>query len=564
MDIGKSIIELPLDATENMMWITRLDSGSLAAWSTTYVDLLIHAPTASSGSLVRLLKSIESADYLGLRRPHLTIELPAEIDAATWRYLENLVWPPLDSSGTSHASQVSLRHRIPRRTMTEYEASARFIESFYPARTKDSHVLLLSPQIELSPLYYHYLIYHLLEYKYAAHGKETKNSPLLMGISLELPTHFLNDSEPLVPPLMEKPPSNRKSGTPGEPTPFLWQAPNSNAALYFGDKWTEFHSFLTARLSKPPISRSKLISQKHPSWLEFLLELMRARRYSLLYPHFSVDDAAIATVHDELYQVPEEYPREPSAPASIPELNPDEPLSLVYEKKDRPPPNAERPLLSSTLLSILPNSGDLPEIPDLPLLAFDGSSLTQQQANDGAWAFTEAYRRDIGGCKSETEVTKREPNSALDLFCHLDQVYDPMNVKVPDVKTWPRQPATQRRPRVEEDVIPEAQKESAEKEASAHLARQAGKSTPSQPIDKSDKEKESQDEFRAQMDRQKKQAGHGEEKKAVGDTGDKSEESELEMQSELEMKKQELDRKPPDGEGDLKTNAAPEKKGPGW
>ena len=30
MDIGKCIIELPLDATENMMWITRLDSGSLA------------------------------------------------------------------------------------------------------------------------------------------------------------------------------------------------------------------------------------------------------------------------------------------------------------------------------------------------------------------------------------------------------------------------------------------------------------------------------------------------------------------------------------------------------
>lgn len=30
MDIGKSIIELPSDATQNMMWITRLDSGSLA------------------------------------------------------------------------------------------------------------------------------------------------------------------------------------------------------------------------------------------------------------------------------------------------------------------------------------------------------------------------------------------------------------------------------------------------------------------------------------------------------------------------------------------------------
>lgn len=30
MDIRKTIIELPSDATESMMWITRLDSGSLA------------------------------------------------------------------------------------------------------------------------------------------------------------------------------------------------------------------------------------------------------------------------------------------------------------------------------------------------------------------------------------------------------------------------------------------------------------------------------------------------------------------------------------------------------
>ena len=30
MDIGKGIIELPSDAIESMMWLTRLDSGSLA------------------------------------------------------------------------------------------------------------------------------------------------------------------------------------------------------------------------------------------------------------------------------------------------------------------------------------------------------------------------------------------------------------------------------------------------------------------------------------------------------------------------------------------------------
>lgn len=511
--------------------------------------MLIQAPSGSSGSLVRLLKSIESADYLGTRRPHLTVELPAEIDAATWRYLENFVWPPVDSSGASHASQISLRHRIPRRSLTEYEASARLVESFYPVRTKDSHVLLLSPQIELSPLYYHYLIYNLLEYKYSAHGKESKNSPHLMGISLELPTHFLNDSERLVPPLIEKPPSDRKGGTPGEPTPFLWQAPNSNAALYFGDKWMEFHSFLTARLSKPPTTRTKLMNRKHPSWLEFLLELMRARRYSLLYPNFSIDDEAIATVHDELYQVPEEFPREPSTPASVPELNPDEPLSLVYERKDRPPPNTEHSLSSSTLLSILPNSGDLPEIPNLPLLAFDGSSLTQKQANDDAWAFTEAYRRDMGGCKVEAEVTKREPNSALDLFCHLDQVYDPMTVQVHDQKGGPHLVSAQKKPQVDEDIIPAEQKESAKREASAHLTRQAGKGTASQPKNKDDSGEEAQNEFQAQMERQKKQAGHGEEK--VAEDKDEKEGTELKKQA------------PKKAEEDPKSKAASEK-GPGW
>lgn len=413
-------------------------------------------------------------------------------------------------------------------------------------RTKDSHVLLLSPRIELSPLYYHYLIYHLLEYKYSAHGKETKNSPNLMGISLELPTHFLNDSKTLIPPLIEKP-SNRKGGTPWDSTPFLWQAPNSNAALYFGDKWMEFHSFLTARLSKPPTTRPKLISKKHPSWLEFLLELMCARRYSLLYPTFSIDDEAIATIHDELYQVPEEFPREPSTPASVPELNPDEPLSLVYERKERAPPNTEHSLSSSTLLSILPNSGDLPEIPDLPLLAFDGSTLTQKQANDDAWTFTEAYRREIGGCKAEAEVTKREPYSALDLFCHLDQVYDPMDVQVPGPKNVPQRGPAQRKSSVDEDVISSEQTENAKKEASAHLARQVGRDTTSRPKDKGGTSKETQNELQTQTEKQVKQAEHGEEKVA-----------------EDKKKKEELALTKPESTTEESNPKASPEKGPGW
>ena len=434
-------------------------------------------------------------------------------------------------------------------------------------RTKDSHVLLLSPQIELSPLYYHYLIYHLLEYKYSTHGSVIKTSPNLMGISLELPTHFLNDSGPLVPPLME--PSTRKRRTSWEPTPFLWQAPNSNAALYFGDKWMEFHSFLTARLSKPPTTRTKLISKTHPSWLEFLLELMSARRYSLLYPGFSMDDDAIATVHDELYQVPEEFPRESFTPPPVPDLNPDEPLSLVYEKR-RPPPNTEHSLLSSTLLATLPNSGNLPEIPDLPLLAFDGFTITQKEANDDAWTFTEAYRRDIGGCEPGAEISKREPNSALDLFCHLDQVYDPLNVRAYDRaydytnRIHHIQPY-QDRPPVDEDVIPTEQKESAKKEASEHLARQAGKDIQSSPPkEKGDSSKETQDEFKAQMERQKKQAERAQE---TGVEGSGESESEGKKESEKEKEKEANEPLPTQGSknqaDDPKPTAAQEK-GAGW
>lgn len=448
-------------------------------------------------------------------------------------------------------------------------------------RTKDSHVLLLSPRIELSPLYYHYLIYHLLEYKYSTHGKETKNSPHLMGISLELPTHFLNDSKPLIPPLIEEPPSSREGGAPGDSTPFLWQAPNSNAALYFGDKWMEFHSFLTARLSKPPTTRSKLISKKYPSWLEFLLELMCARRYSLLYPTFSIDDEAIATIHDELYQAPEEFPREPPSPASIPELNPDEPLSLVYEKKERPPPNTERSLSSSSLLSMLPNSGDLPEIPDLPLLSFDGSTLTQKQANDDAWGFTEAYRRAIGGCKADSEITKREPYSALDLFCHLDQVYDPMPMKAqePGPKTGPKRVVPPKRPTGGEDVIPAEQTENVKKEALEHLARQAGKDTAKHPKDDGgNNSKETQNELQTQTERPKKPAEQGEEEVADDEEeieemgkkeeGKKEKEGKREEEEGMEVEKgkkegtkQEPKTKiPPEGS---KPKAAAEK-GPGW
>ena len=478
------------------------------------MDILIQAPSDSSGSLIRLLKSIENADYFGARRPHLTIELPTTIDPPTWRYLENLVWPPLDWSGSPHASQVSLRHRIPRRTSTEHEASARLIESFYPVRTGNSHVLLLSPQVELSPLYYHYVIYNLLEYKYSAYGAATTAFPNLVGFSLELPSFHLNDSEPLKPPLLEKTPlKGKEKGLPGERTPFLWQAPNGNAALYFGDKWMEFHSFLSARLTKPPSSRRKVFSQKHPAWIEFLLELIRARGYSMLYPNFPNDGDAIATIHDELYQIPEEYHKSPETPPSpTPNLDPDDPLTADNEQRPgASPPNIEQQLLESSLISILPNNGDLPEMSNLPLLSYNGINMSGKLSHEAAMSFSETFRREIGTCTTDAETTPRAVNSALDLFCHLDDIYDPLHPVQPQYSRPPR-PVVQPH---DEDAIASEHHDNAKQESSAHMARQKAQtgpiiqplSIPPSNLPPHDDSSETQTEFKSQMQRQAKQVG---------------------------------------------------------
>lgn len=441
IEIGRSVIELPPDASENLMWFTRLDSGSLAgekdpspmltgsksfhlAWHTTYVDIVIHAPPESSGSLIRLIKSIEAADYFGSRRPHITIELPAEVDPPTLDFLENIVWPPIDRSGEPHASQVTLRHRLPRYGFTTAEASTHFIESFYPARPKNSHVLLLSPQIELSPVYFHYTMYNLLEYKYSNYGHQGRDSKNLMGFSLELPSLYLNNSAKLVPPTIGS------AQNIDESTPFLWQAPNCNAALYFGDKWIELHSFLSSRISgqdpdlpddQSPTARQKVVSEYYPAWMEYVQELMRVREYSLLYPNFPESKDAIVAVHNELHRPPEEYKssRPLSSSTPVPTLNPKD-LFIVDPSahSSNLPAGPESPLLTSSLISLLPNSGDLPELPELPILSFDGNVLSESLSESTAHNFASDFRREIGRCNSKHKVVI-EDMSADDLFCNF-------------------------------------------------------------------------------------------------------------------------------------------------
>ncbi len=428
---GFPIIEIPKDGAERLMWITRLDSGSLNAWNKATVDILIHAPTDSSGSLIRLIKSLQRADYTGLDPPRLIVELPPDIDNPTSLFLKDLVWPPANSGPTSINSGVILRHRIPRSRESTEGASIRFVESYYPANPDHNHVLLLSPQAELSPSYYHYVTYTLLEYKYSSFGSSDSTS--LLGISLDLPSSHLNGTDSFKPPTTLDMHDKYHEVSERTNAPFLWQAPNSNAALYFGDRWVEIHSFLSFRTSvqhrqNPPPQRAKIISSSQPSWTEYFLELIRARSYSMLYPAVPSTEAMV-TIHNELYQPPEEFSSQ-----AISQNNKDSETSpppseddAAFLAPDSSPPKLLQPELplippSRPLHVILPFAGDLPEVHHLPELSYSGDILKHPEHKTAAEEYAEQFRVEIGGCKPTPKGRKRavRAGNARDLFCFGD------------------------------------------------------------------------------------------------------------------------------------------------
>lgn len=427
------VIEIPKDRCESFMWITRLDTGSLRSWHKPTVDILIQAPSESSGGLLRLLKSLKEADYNGLKFPRLTIELPTDTDDWVSQYLGGFVWPPGNDDPLA-PSQITIRRRIASQRATQEDSSIRFLELFYPSSTTNSHVLLLSPDAQLSPLYYHYLKYVLLDYKYSSYGED--DSINVMGVSLELPSLLLDGKTKLSPPKPADMHTTRyKDLFPDiQSAQFLWQAPNSHASLFFGDKWAELHSFLSNRIVKqhqaPKMAtRPKLVSETLPAWTEYMLEFMRARGYSLFYPVTSASDSFV-TIHNELYHAPEEFAPQPS---TDPEKDIDEPPKLPDEpflRADIHPPkptNPELPVIpySRPLHLALPFEGDLPEIPHLPYLLYNGEIVQPTNVSTIALAFANQFRENVGGCRiPEGKHRKVVLGTTKDLFCFGDEDED--------------------------------------------------------------------------------------------------------------------------------------------
>jgi hypothetical protein len=396
------------------------------------VEILIHAPPASSGSLIRLLKSIEKADYFGSSLPSLTIELPTRIDNPTTQFLQSLRWPS-HSNNQAPNSKVTIRHRIPSAWLSPVEASIRTIEGFYPKIPWANHILVLSSQAELSPLYFHYLKYALLEYRYSSTASIDFNN--FAGISLTLPSTHLNGSAVFEPPKTISP-SDLSPGTKQNPPSFfLWQAPNSDATLYFGEKWAELHKFVSDRFTaqrsklskKRP--RGKIVSQTQPAWMEYLLELIRAKGYFILYPSFPAKTASsLVTLHNELYQTPEEFSLHahdpPSSLASPSDNLPEDPFTPHPGDSKSAPKHPEAVLARNpSILHLLsPSStkldaGDppLPRHESLPLLNYKGEQMTDDYAYAQAQYFANEFSLEVGGCQ-DPEGEK--------LFCLGDEEED--------------------------------------------------------------------------------------------------------------------------------------------
>ncbi|KAI2624188.1 hypothetical protein GGR54DRAFT_564839 [Hypoxylon sp. NC1633] len=429
VNLGKTtLIELPRRGTKRLEWLTKLDSQALRMWNKNHIDILIQAIPGSSGGLIRLLRSLSAADYSSSSVPHLTIELPHDIDPPTKRFLETFTWPPPDVYNPTNARYLSLRHRIPHQKMSEGESSARFLESFWPVQPEQSHILVLSPQVELSPDFFHYLKYSLLEYRYSAASAIQHWDRRLFGISLEQPLQLLDGKGGLTLPSASK--AHSDSGDAPEAgisTSFLWQAPTSNAVLFLGEKWMELHDFVSRSLEAkqdldpvPALLSEKIVSTQYPSWLEHALRLARARGYWMLYPG---DDMArnLATVHSELNHMPEEYASQDTSKPALADDASEEEIEKVRQKLRV---GVETPLDSVSLLDSLPNEGHLRPLGDLPVLTWDGQPTEFEDLNSLAIEYATEFQEKVGSCTVEAieklALKERQSLSTQDLFCVTD------------------------------------------------------------------------------------------------------------------------------------------------
>ncbi|KAK7416059.1 hypothetical protein QQZ08_012141 [Neonectria magnoliae] len=402
-----ALIELPDKPGARLKWITKLDASALSAWNRVDFDILIQAPATGSGNLQRLLNSLGRADMSAVTAPHLTVELPFEVEKPLEKALAAFKWPSSAYNELPHLNMVSLRHRIPRSKMTAEESSTRFLESFWPLRPRESHVLVLAPHTEVSPQFFHYVKFTLLHTLYSSTSVLGDWSDNIMGISFKSPTTHLDATTAFVFP---------DKDTPAQPaSPFLWEAPSSDATLFLGEKWVELHGYvsqlLTAQDSRgdtPAMLAKKDVSKVYPAWLEFALQLSRLRGYLTLYPSQETANVIMGS-HSDLGNTPEEYTGDDDL-AKDDENDRADRTTLAFD-----------PASQVDMLTTLPQGGNTIALKDLPLLSWEGRLTTLDKLHKAAHQYARQFRREVGQCEvpeeEEEEEEPRTDRTANDLFC---------------------------------------------------------------------------------------------------------------------------------------------------
>ncbi|KAK6499758.1 hypothetical protein TWF481_010114 [Arthrobotrys musiformis] len=366
-------IKLPHDAS-TIPWFRKLDAVSLGAWEKPLVDIVIHADS-HSGQLIRLLKSLKNADYFTAPLPRLYIDLDPDTDPTIREFVDGFSWPSKD--------RIFVRHRILPRSTSLDDHPTEFVESFYP-NGKDSAVLFLSPNIELSPFYYHFLFYSTLEYKHS-NAQFALDASLIYGISLDAPLSHVNgkrfDLSSIIP-----------SSENGDPylTPYLYAGPSTHATLFFGAHWRLLHLYIARRLDKSSTEgvnylTPTILPRSVPQWNKHFIELLTAGGYLMLYPNFDPSDS-LAVYHTEVESA----------------------VTATAEEKSI--------MRVNNIMNYLPNRV-LPMWTSLPIIGMDGVKTDLDKLLDTAKAYKKQILKKCGGLKKDDGIE----DSVDDLFCDGDE-----------------------------------------------------------------------------------------------------------------------------------------------
>ncbi|KAG0224718.1 hypothetical protein BGW42_004937 [Actinomortierella wolfii] len=267
-----SIVLKPEDV-QHVRWLPDLAIEALENWNTPEIKMVV-ITNNRPGSCIRLLRSLSQAHYLNDKIP-LMLNMDAEADRVTIQLASNFEW--------EHGPKL-MRHRVRRGGLM-----LAVVEAWYPEGDHE-YAVLLEDDVEVSPLFYSWIKYNILRYRYSpGHHLYHRMFGVSMYSQKFVETHLAGRS-PFNPEdiFIETPEYELRS-------PFLLQLPCSWGAVYFPEHWREFHEYVADRLLDIEWNKTNLQAVQIPrsrtnrwsnSWKKLFIEMIYMRGYVMLYPNY--------------------------------------------------------------------------------------------------------------------------------------------------------------------------------------------------------------------------------------------------------------------------------------